>query len=73
MEGREVALAKEGLCFKMEEFLTEGVVEREAGRDGRPAHKKRKGCPAPPRSTNNNQNIPLKSSDIVKVIRKLSS
>ena len=40
-----MALAKEGLCFKMEEFLTEGVVEREAGRDGRPARKKEKAAP----------------------------
>ena len=31
-----MALAKEDLCFKMEESLAEGVVEREAGRDGRP-------------------------------------
>ena len=52
MEGREVGvflegavLAKEGLCFKMEGSLAEGVVKREAGRDGRPVHKKEKAAP----------------------------
>ena len=39
-------MVKEGLCFKMEEFGTEGVVKRdEAGRDGRLAHKKEKAAP----------------------------
>ena len=51
VEGREVGflegavLAKEGLCFNMEESLAEGVVKREAGRDGRPVHKKEKAAP----------------------------
>ena len=53
MEGREVGvldlegavLVKEGLCFKMEGSLAEGVVKREAGRDGRPVHKKEKAAP----------------------------
>ena len=38
-------LAKEGLCFKMEGSLAEGVVKREACRDGRPVHKKEKAAP----------------------------
>ena len=47
VEGREVGflegavLAKEGLCFNMEESLAEGVVKR----DGRLAHKKEKAAP----------------------------
>ena len=66
-------MAKEGLCFKMEEYLGEGVVKREAGRDGRPVHKKEKAAPPHLDPLMINKTSLLKSSKIVKVIRKLSS
>ena len=65
-------MAEEGLCFKMEEYWAEGVVKREAGRDGRPVHKKEKAAPPHLHPLMINK-TPLKSSNIVKVIHKLTS